>query len=64
MLKVKATGVRTLSNFTHGETYDVEEHIPAKWEHSAAWQAPEAYIIRDDQGYLAYVHASSFESVT
>ena len=63
MLKVKAIGVRTLSNFTHGEVYEVEEHIPAEWEDSAGWQAPEAYIIRDDQGFLAYVYASRFESI-
>jgi hypothetical protein len=63
MLKVKAIGVSALSNFTHGKLYEVEEHIPAKWEDSAGGQAPEAYIIRNDQGFLAYVYASRFESI-
>lgn len=63
MLKVRAIGVRTLSNFTHGEVYEVEERIPARWEYSANWLAPEAYVIRDDHGRLAYVHASSFETI-
>lgn len=63
MLKVKAIGVRTLSNFTHGKIYEVEEHIPSVWEVGAGWKSPESYIIRDDDGFLAYVNAIRFETL-
>lgn len=59
--KVAAIGVRGLSNFTHGQEYELEESIPAL--NLGAHHIRAAYIVIDNHGKRAYVHAHRFELI-